>query len=158
MGRPKGSKNLTPEERAAKPPAYGRTGRGRDWRKCIVKYSADELVELCERYFNECDENKTVYTKSDLILALNISEDTFNRWYSNENNEYSELSDVIKKALLVIRGQFERMSGRDTTKSIFLLKQPCYGGYSDSQGGAGDGTLNVVVKFGDDHDADKYGK
>lgn len=121
-------------------------GRGQNWRKGILKYSPEQLNELCNKYFSSCDEEGRKYTRPGLILSLDISEDTFVAWCNNDDNKYTELSGVLKKAMLRMRDDLEQ---RSDTKSMFLLKQQCYGGYSDRPEDSRDMGIRVAVSFGD---------
>ncbi len=50
----------------------------------------------------------------------------------------------------------ELQQGKDAV-SIFLLKQPCYGGYSDRDGGNLPDHIKVTVSFGGDKPPKKRG-
>lgn len=132
-------------------------GRGQNWRKGQLKYTQDELETLVKQYFNYCDENSRKYTKPGLILHLDVSEETFDVWLINDGGKYSELSGVLKRAMVRMRDDLEQ---RGDTMSLFRLKQPCYAGYSDrpiEDSGQG---IKVAISFGnsDGKVAVEYGK
>ncbi len=131
--------------------------KGQDWRKGQLKYTKEELDTLIKQYFDYCDENGRKYTKPGLILHLDISEETFDVWLINDGGRYTELSGVLKRAMVKMRDDLEQ---RGDTMSLFRLKQPCYAGYSDRPvDDAGHG-IKVAVSFGsgDGKVAIEYGK
>ena len=133
------------------------TGRGRDWRKGQLKYTPEQLLDKTNSYFSYCDGGGKKYTKPGLVLYLGISEETFNCWLDNKDNKYSEVSEVLKKAMLRMRDDLEQ---RGDTMSLFRLKQPCYGGYADRPAEDAGGGICVSVSFGgeDGKVAVEYGK
>lgn len=123
---------------------------GLDWRKNQFIHQPEELEALCDRYFQDCAEQGKRPTKPGLILALDISESTFNEWCGANGDklaseEKRRLAAELKKALLRIQDDLEQ--GKDPM-SIFRLKQPCYGGFSDRTDERGGGALTVKVSFG----------
>ncbi len=132
-------------------------GRGQDWRKGQLKYTAAELETKCAEYFTYCDDNGRKYTKPGLILHLDVSEETFDVWLINDGGKYAELSGILKRAMVRMRDDLEQ---RGDTMSIFRLKQPCYAGYSDRPTEGGGQGIKVAISFGDNDGkvAVEYGK
>lgn len=131
--------------------------RGQDWRKGQLKYTPEELEKKCSQYFSQCDDDDKKYTQPGLILFLDIAESTFNLWVSDDKGKYTEVSKVLKRAMLRMRDDLEQ---RGDTMSLFRLKQGCYGGYSDRpQEDSGHGIqVNVSFGSGDGKVAVEYGK
>ena len=116
-------------------------------------YTPEKLDERLTEYLDQCREDGRRPTRPGMRLALNMSEDTLSRYEKGEG-VYKAYAGPIKKAMDRIRDELEQ--GRDTM-NIFLLKQPCYGGYTDKPGAGGDGQINVNISFGGDGGS-KYGK
>lgn len=133
------------------------TGRGQDWRKGVLKYTPEQLENKCNQYFSSCEEGGRKYTQPGLILFLGIAESTFNVWLNNDKGKYTEVSEVLKKAMLRMRDDLEQ---RGDTMSLFRLKQPCYGGYADRPCEEVGGGISVSVSFGGEEGkvAVEYGK
>lgn len=126
-------------------------------REGAVEYTKEELEDKCKAYFALCDDDGKKYTKPGLILYLNLPEDTFDGWLRDEEGKYAELSGVLKKAMIRMRDDLEQ---RNDTMSLFRLKQPCYGGYSDRPTEDKGQGIRVSVRFGQDDGkaAVAYGK
>lgn len=112
--------------------------------------SVQALERRAEAYFDACDQAARRYTRPGLLVALGITEDTARTWLG----QHGERADLLRRGLLRVMDDLEQ---RDDAKSLFLLKQPCYGGYRDkpeenvSKGG---GALEVRVCFrGEDYGA-----
>lgn len=79
----------------------------------------EEIQELIDKYFYDCDKNDEPYTVTGLALALNMSrQDLIN--YSNKE----EFFDTIKKAKLKVENYLEKRLIKDNscTGIIFNLK------------------------------------
>ena len=115
-------------------------------------YTPERLEERCNSYFADCTERDRKPTRPGLCLWLDISEDTFKNYERGEGG-YKRLSPPIKKAMQRIQDDLEQ---RTDTMSLFRLKQPCYGGYTDKPSNDS-GQLNVNITFGGG-DAGSFGK
>ena len=115
-------------------------------------YTPKELDQKLTEYLDKCQDEGRRPTRPGMRLALNMSEDTLSRYEKGEGG-YKAFAEPIKKAMDRIRDELEQ--GRDTM-NIFLLKQPCYGGYTDKPSGDS-GTLNVNITFGGG-DSGSFGK
>lgn len=99
----------------------------------------EEIQELIDKYFCDCDKNDEPYTVTGLALALNISrQDLIN--YSNKE----EFFDTIKKAKLKVENYLEKRLIKDNscTGIIFNLKNNY--GWKDKQE-----NINVGVSYED---------
>lgn len=99
----------------------------------------EEIQELIDKYFNDCDKNDDPYTVTGLALALNMSrQDLIN--YSNKE----EFFDTIKKAKLKVENYLEKRLIKDNscTGIIFNLKNNY--GWKDKQE-----NINVGVSYED---------
>lgn len=137
------------------------------------KLSAQELADGIDAYFKECEDRGKKPTKPGLCTFLNISTSTWDNWMregdgkavkrdlrSGETGEgrFSAYVWPMKRAMQVIADGLEQ---RTDTMAMFLLKQPCYGGYSDKCDGAvGGGNMAITISFGEVHKntARGYGK
>lgn len=128
----------------------GTGGRGQGESKHL--YTPETLAERCDEYFNRCEADGKRPTRPGLCLWLDLSIDTLRR-YEEGKGRYGELAGAVKKAMLRMQDALEQ---REDSKSIFLLKQPCYGGYSDRPGDDKGGNVQVNITFGGQ--AEKYGK
>lgn len=99
----------------------------------------EEIQELIDKYFYDCDKNDEPYTVTGLALALNMSrQDLIN--YSNKE----EFFDTIKKAKLKVENYLEKRLIKDNscTGIIFNLKNNY--GWKDKQE-----NINVGVSYED---------
>ena len=124
-----------------------------------LMYTADELEQKTKEYFAYCDkqEPKRRYTQPGLALHLDMTVDTINEWFKNTEGKYSAVSGIIKKAYARMSDAFQQ---EDKAMPLFLLKQPCYGGYADRQDNTGDGQININLSFGKNNgkEAESFGK
>lgn len=114
------------------------------------RLGALEIEEIATKYFEACAMTGRRPSKPGLALALNVSVDTMDRWLKPADSEkadrHKERRAVIKKALARMSDELQQ---RTDSMALFLLKQPCYGGYTDKPQGDGAGdTLHVKVTFG----------
>ena len=130
------------------------------------KLTAQELADGIDAYFQQCEERNRKPTKPGLCTYLGISTSTWDNWgrYARENeaggasgglnsrvtrDKYSEFTWAMKKAEQRMSDELQQ---RTDTMAVFLLKQPCYGGYTDRTDGAtGGGALSVNITFGETH-------
>ena len=108
------------------------------------------LERRAEGYFAACDEAGRRYTRPGLLVALGITEEAAQVWLG----QHGERAELLRRGLLRVQDDLEQ---RDDAKSLFLLKQPCYGGYRDKPeetAPKGGGALEVRVCFrGEDYGA-----
>ena len=129
----------------------GTGGRGKG--KSEHLFTPEELEAKLGEYLDKCREEGKRPTRPGIRLALNISEDTLLRYEGGEGN-YGELARPLKRAMDRIQDELEQ--GKDSM-NIFLLKQPCYGGYADKPANDWDRTVNVNISFGGESGGN-YGK
>jgi hypothetical protein len=71
--------------------------------------TAKELDEECYNFFQWCVDNKEVITVSGLLLYLNISHTTKNRWLNGEIDTDTEVfSSILDRAIGVIENAYEK--------------------------------------------------
>lgn len=107
-----------------------------------------DIQELERRgcaYFDGCDAAGRRYTRPGLLVALGIDEETAQAWLADRSGKRRGEAEVLRRGLLRVVDDLEQ---REDAKSLFLLKQPCYGGYRDKpeEGGKG-GAVDVRVCF-----------
>lgn len=113
------------------------------WNEIIL--TPEEVEGFCEAYFEKCKTEQKEPTKPGLCVYLGISVDTYDSWRSNKNGKTARIAPVLKKAEAIMS---DRLQQRKDSMALFLLKQPCYGGYTDIQSNQANGTLHVKVTFG----------
>lgn len=90
-----------------------------------------ELISAISEYFEACDEAETLYDEAGMCLALNVDQKQMREWL----NEEGPFQYIVRRAYLHIQQQIATHPAyREksmVTKSIFLLKQPQFGGYQD---------------------------
>ena len=126
----------------------GNTGNGQSaerhpWNEITIE--PEELEGFCAAYFEKCEKDGKNPTKPGLAVYLGISVDTYDRWAKNEDSRHGKYAAVLKKAEAMMSDLLQQ---RKDTMALFLLKQPCYGGYSDTQADKGNQVLHVKVSFG----------
>lgn len=120
----------------------------------------EEFIELCDSYFDECDNDHRLYGEAGLCLYLSeynrarrtVSTRMLHEWYDGKKCEY--LQDAVLKAYLRIQAQIEadpryREKGGMATRAIFLQKQPRLGDYTDKEKPA---ATAVNITFGGNMD------
>ena len=115
----------------------------RPWNEITIE--PEELEGYCDAYFQKCKETDEQPTKPGLAVYIGISVDTYNRWVKNEDGRHSKHAAVLKKSEAIMSDLLQQ---RKDSMALFLLKQPCYGGYSDQQQVQATGTLHFKVTFG----------
>lgn len=116
----------------------------------------EELAEKINAYFDECDNNCTLYSEAGLALHLGVTDVTLNRWRTGE--VCKDLKETVEMAFLRIKEQIltdERYSAKGMVPyRIFLLKQEKFGGYQDRMEAKAD--LSVNVNFGANMDESDF--
>lgn len=146
-GRPPGSGN---KPKAGPMPSMGAAAKLAESRKY---YSAKELEQIANAYFEACDEKNVLYGEAGLALGLGLTLRELREMYDGKRGE--AFQTVIQRAYLCIQNQIEtspayREKGGMATKAIFLLKQPRLGGYQDKIEARNDMTVNVKMGAGVD--------
>lgn len=116
--------------------------------------SRDLFTEAADRYFDECDERGILYGEAGLCVALSkynpkgktVTLQTLRSWYDGQRCKY--LQDAVQLAYLRIQQQIEsdpayREKGM-VPRSIFLQKQPRFGGYQDKIETKQDTTVKII--------------
>lgn len=111
-----------------------------------LKYTQDELETRIDQYFDRCHEQDKRVTWPGLAVALGLSTETLRVWMLDEEGKYKAVSAAIKKASDRMSDEIQQ---RNDPMAIFLLKQQCYGGYTDKREQERDQTLKINVSFGD---------
>lgn len=128
------------------------------------KLTAQQLADGIDAYFDACKVGNVKPTKPGLCTALGISTSTWDNWLRAGTGDdkgvrraQGEYIWPMKRAMQVIADGLEQ---RTDTMALFLLKQPCYGGYTDRGDGRQGGNLSVSITFGETHKntARNYGK
>lgn len=112
-----------------------------------------ELETKIDQYFEECGQSGVRPTRPGLCAALGISTATWDRWLlegekrsvRGKENPYAALAWPLRRAMLRIADVLEQ---RTDTMARFLLRQPCYGGYTEKEDSSNNGNLNIHVTFG----------
>lgn len=115
----------------------------RPWNQ--ITMTGEEFHDKAQQYFDECESNKKRATKPGLAVFCGISVDTYDRWRANKDGKHTKHSAVIKRAEMIMA---DRIQQESNTMAIFLSKQPCYGGLTDTGDNNGNQTLNIKVSFG----------
>ncbi len=115
----------------------------RPWNEITIE--PEELEGYCVAYFEKCQAAERCPTKPGLAVYLGISVDTYDRWAKNEDGRHGKHAAVLKKAEAIMSDLLQQ---RKDTMALFLLKQPCYGGYTDKQADDGNQVLRIKVSFG----------
>ena len=111
---------------------------------------AEELAHRSAAYFAACDETDRRYTRPGLLVALGITEKRAEAWLKSESDRGGRTT-VLRQGLLRVMDDLEQ---RDDAKSLFLLKQACYGGYRDKPEDGKGGAAEVRICF----QGEDYGK
>jgi len=107
--------------------------------------SLEEARERIEGYFLLCQQEKRRPTRPGLRAALELREEELAACERGDKG-FEELRGVVCLAMDRVRDELEQGSGN---VNLFLLKQPCYGGYTDKAGGEErGGPVEVKVVFG----------
>jgi hypothetical protein len=81
--------------------------------------TAEEMQEVVDAYFNDCDTNEEPYTITGLALALDMTRESLVN-YENRDEFFS----TVKRAKLKCQNYAEKFlySGKNATGAIFNLK------------------------------------
>lgn len=120
-------------------------GRGRGWRKGVIKYSADEIENKVRDYFNQCSDRKRRPTMEGLAGYIDITTETLLIWMNADKEDSGEVynpevSEILKKARDYMSDELQQSND---SMSIFRLKQPRYGGYQDKQTLENNGNMRI---------------
>lgn len=100
--------------------------------------SPEEMIELAEKYFAECESSERYPKITDLVLALGFS--SLQGFYEYENRP--EFSEIVKRLRLIVAAGYEDRLGTTTpTGAIFALKNM---GWSDRQDIALSGGVQIT--------------
>lgn len=102
----------------------------------------ERAKELCETYFQTCDQSERHYTRAGLMVALGADEETWARWRAHRG-----LRAVLDLAMARVRDDLEQ---REDKMALSLIGKPPYADET-----AEGGTLRVV--FGDGGAVTEYG-
>lgn len=109
------------------------------WNK--ITMTGEELLQKVNEYLQQCDEQGKRATKPGLSVFCGFSVDTYDNWIKNKDGRHTKHASVLKMAELVMS---DRLQQEDKTIALFLLKQPCYGGYADKQE-ANEGNHKITI-------------
>lgn len=104
----------------------------------------EDFRARCEGYFASCDQEGRRYTRPGLLVALGLSEKRAEALLKIRKGKNAAQAETLRNGLLRIIDSLEQ---REDPKSLFLLKQPCYGGYREKPEESGGGTLDVKISF-----------
>ena len=108
----------------------------------------DELQEKIEGYWRMIDETGHIPTEHGLALWLGVVRQTLKKWLKGEDAK--DLQPVVQEAYDEMADRYMQLLQRGdknmTPVVIFLLKQPCFGGYQDKTEEKADTT--VKISFG----------
>lgn len=121
--------------------------RGRDFP------GAAALREACDGYFAGCDASGTLYGEAGLALALDVTLPVMRSWYDGKRR--TDLQEEIQRAYLRIQSQIETDpaytgKGGMSSRAVFLLKQPRFGGYQDKAEARQDTAVRIRLAEGVD--------
>jgi hypothetical protein len=108
-----------------------------------------EIEAVSEAYINECIEAGKRPTMEGLAGRLGVTSDVLKVWSKQGTDD----KDTHKERRIALKKAADRMSdtlqqGKDPM-SIFLLKQPQYGGFADKQPEVSGGdSVHIKVSFG----------
>ena len=114
--------------------------------------SPAKLEAACNAYFAKCDAEGKLYGEAGLCLHLGVTRQTLWNWRNAKKSP--DLQETIQMADLRIQEQLEThpayMEKGMVTKSIFMLKQPQFGGFQDRVEAKQDISVNVKMGAGMD--------
>jgi len=168
MGRPKGAKNLTPEEKAERETEHKR--KREESRAAVAearltalqkvgtekaesaapkkggyRYTPEELREKVDAFLERCEARQAPPLLPQMLLYLGISRSTLKRWAETDPAyaEVCEYAQLHREAYLL-----ERMvsDNKLAQGSLNALKQPENGGYVDRPVDTGESkvTINLI--------------
>lgn len=120
-------------------------GNGERKRYCWneIRMTAEEFQDRCDEFIEQCRSKGEIPSPQGFAVFCGISVDTYEKWRANRDKKHSRYSAVIKRndalSSHLLQQQKDGMS-------VFRLKQPCYGGFSDKQdNGTGHDKLTIEV-------------
>ena len=122
-------------------------------KKPKVYKSVDELEEVIEGYFHDCDEKGILYSEAGLYLALDVDRSTVDKWM-NGSTAREEFQYPMRKAYLRMEMQLHThpvyQTKGMTSMAMFKMKQEKFGGYQDKIEAKQDIAVNVKMGAGMD--------
>ena len=108
----------------------------------------EELDKACICFLAECEEKNKFPDEASLLRFLDISQDTKERYISNEDNSFSGFAEVLKKQELIRESALVQLivQNQKDTGLMFLLKQQKNGGYSDKQQADSKQTVEIQIQ------------
>ena len=88
-----------------------------------IKFTADDIENKVNDYFNYCNENSKPFTMSGLALFLDCSRTTLYQ-YENELVKFNNISDEDKKRIMNTVKRAKRMVEAYQEEQLFLGKSP----------------------------------
>ena len=88
-----------------------------------IRFTADDIEEKIENYFNYCNENSKPFTMSGLALFLDCSRTTLYQ-YENELVKFNNISEEDKKRIMNTVKRAKRMVEAYQEEQLFLGKSP----------------------------------
>ena len=88
-----------------------------------IKFTADDIEQKVEDYFNYCNENNKPFTMSGLALFLDCSRMTLYQ-YENELIKFNNISEEDKKRIIDTVKRAKRMVEAYQEEQLFLGKSP----------------------------------
>lgn len=114
------------------------------------KYETPEQLEKAiDKYFKSVTDDK-IPTWPDMLLYLDISDDTVERYMKNEKGRYTGFAEPIKRAQLRFTSELIKMGQEKPNLqsfAIFLLKQVHNGGYRDKPKDDPTHTVSLDIKI-----------
>ena len=118
-------------------------GKSDPWEEGAL--TPEELNAQCDSYFERCRAAQRLPTKPGLAVFLGISLETYDRWIKSGGRTYGRHGAVLRRAQDRMSDELQQ---RKDAMAVFLLKQPCYGGYHDKAGQYQEAGLHIRVTFG----------
>ena len=88
-----------------------------------IKFTADDIEQKVEDYFNYCNENNKPFTMSGLALFLDCSRMTLYQ-YENELIKFNNISEEDKKRIIDTVKRAKRMVEAYQEEQLFIGKSP----------------------------------
>ena len=88
-----------------------------------IRFTADDIENKINDYFNYCNENSKPFTMSGLALFLDCSRTTLYQ-YENELVKFNNISDEDKKRIMNTVKRAKRMVEAYQEEQLFLGKSP----------------------------------
>ena len=88
-----------------------------------AKFTADDIEQKVEDYFNYCNENNKPFTMSGLALFLDCSRMTLYQ-YENELIKFNNISEEDKKRIIDTVKRAKRMVEAYQEEQLFIGKSP----------------------------------